>query len=85
MDRCAARGLTEQHYASGAAPRRSALPRLVVWTTLGAALFYGGSAAYSNVSEDYRDFFAERVPLGKWVLEHTDPSELSDEFRRLQL
>lgn len=85
MDRCAARGLTEQHYASGAAPRRSALPRLVVWTTLGAALFYGGSAAYSNVSEDYRDFFAERVPLGKWVLEHTDPSELSDEFRRLEL
>ena len=56
--------------AAGGAPRRGALlPKVVVFTTLGAALFYGGSVAAAQRSPEYKQFFVERVYGGKKLLE----------------
>ena len=65
--------------AAGGAPRRGALlPKVVVFTTLGAALFYGGSVAAAQRSPEYKQFFVERVYGGKKLLDYVSTHELKD-------
>ncbi|GMK53936.1 hypothetical protein CspeluHIS016_0105220 [Cutaneotrichosporon spelunceum] len=57
--------------SSKAAPRKSAVRRLVFWTTLGVLVYYPVSALVSTHNEKYRDVFV-KVPGGEQLADYAD-------------
>ncbi|WFD34322.1 MICOS complex subunit mic60 [Malassezia cuniculi] len=66
-------------------PRRSAFGRLVTYTLVGGTLFYAGSVPLAAVNDDYRDFFAERVPGGDSILQVSDTRSIRDSVRDMHV
>ncbi|WFD24973.1 MICOS complex subunit mic60 [Malassezia equina] len=68
--------------------RRAVLPRLLAYTTAGAALFYGGSYAIAQRVPAYREFFEKNVYGGEALLRFFATHELKDlpdELRKLDV
>ncbi|WFD32902.1 MICOS complex subunit mic60 [Malassezia sp. CBS 17886] len=74
------RATDRQGYTTDAAPRRSLLPRAVVYAVLGTAAFYGGSAYAAQHSPAYRGVFEEHVYGGKELLAYLSDHDLREEL-----
>ncbi|WFD04142.1 MICOS complex subunit mic60 [Malassezia obtusa] len=70
--------------ASGARGGRG-VGRLLWYTVLGAALFYGGSVPVAQQSPEYKKFFEERVYGGKPLLAYVERQDLRKELDSLHL
>ncbi|WFD21201.1 MICOS complex subunit mic60 [Malassezia caprae] len=70
------------------AGRRALLPRLLAYTTAGAAVFYGGSYAVAQRVPEYREFFEKNVYGGEALLRYFSTHELKDlpeELRKMDV
>ena len=64
------------------------LPRLLAYTTVGAAVFYGGSYAVAQRVPAYREFFEKNVYGGEALLRYFSTHELKDlpeELRKMDV
>lgn len=52
--------------------KRSFLGRLLLYTTVGGALFYGGSTVAALNNDRYQDFFVESVPFGERIVDYLE-------------
>ncbi|CAO1617691.1 unnamed protein product [Sympodiomycopsis kandeliae] len=82
-------GLTSRTYATFEGEplkkRRSFLPRFLLWTTTGTALFYGGSTIVALNNKEYQDWFADSVPFAEDILDYLDTHDVVSEARRLDI
>lgn len=62
-------------------PKRSAFRRFLVSTSLGLALFYGGSTYASLKNPTYADFFTEKVPGGDTLVDYAERSPYAQSWK----
>jgi hypothetical protein len=48
--------------------RRAFLPRLLLYTTGAAGLFYGVSTVVALNNQAYQDWFSDSVPVSRWII-----------------
>ncbi|SPO21238.1 related to FCJ1 - mitochondrial inner membrane protein involved in formation of crista junctions [Ustilago trichophora] len=73
-------------YATGAdGSSRSGAGRFLVYTTLGATLFYGISTVAALNNDRYQDFFVESVPGGERIIDYLDTHDVGQEIKNINL
>lgn len=58
--------------------RRAFLPRLLLYTTGAAGLFYGVSTVVALNNQAYQDWFSDSVPVSTQIIAFTSPEPAAD-------